>query len=181
MIFDTLFIFISTLSAIRCLLSAIRCPQSTVYSPPSTVYQTSKTKLPFLARNFPSCQKGSTNYDKLYKTNPITKRTKMNTSAVLTKEYENKRFCRRAENKPKQTQSTTEMHPLILLLFANPPIDYCVLSPIISRAISATFSDALPLANGCTRSKSSLLTLISRSLLPKSLTHFPKIGSIEPK
>jgi hypothetical protein len=54
---------------------------------------------------YPSCQKGSTNFDKLYKTNPIGWRPKMNASAVLTKGYENKRLRSRAENKPKQTQS----------------------------------------------------------------------------
>ncbi len=36
---------------------------------------------------------------------PNYKKAKMNVNKVLTKEYENKRFCRRAENKPKQTQS----------------------------------------------------------------------------
>ena len=49
---------------------------------------------------------------KLCKTNPITKRPKMNINKVLTKDYENIRLHSRAENKPntnpnkpKQTQS----------------------------------------------------------------------------
>jgi hypothetical protein len=113
LIFDILFIFIST-------LSAIRCPQSTVYSPPSTVCQTSNIELCEIRGTLstvhippstvicpkadPSCLKAATNYDKLCKTNPITKRLKMNVTNVLTKGYENKRLFRRAENKPKQTQ-----------------------------------------------------------------------------
>jgi hypothetical protein len=46
----------------------------------------------------------ATNFDKLCKTNPITKRTKMNVTKVLTKGYENKRLHGRGKNKPKQTQ-----------------------------------------------------------------------------
>ncbi len=53
----------------------------------------------------------STNFDKLCKTNPIIKRLKMNINKVLTKDYENKRLHRRAENKPKQTQLTTRFFP----------------------------------------------------------------------
>ena len=121
MIFDILFIFIST-------LSAIRCPQSTVYSPPSTAHQTSNPQIhtsflkPYLsiiifsldeqralrpllnsvAKKFYEIR--ATNYDKLYKTNPITKRPKMNANKVLTKGYENIHLRRCAENKPNQTQ-----------------------------------------------------------------------------
>ncbi|MHC4559146.1 MAG: hypothetical protein ACYS80_17795 [Planctomycetota bacterium] len=54
--------------------------------------------------NDPSCLKAATNFDKLCKTNPITKRKEMNVNKVLTKDYENKHLFRRAENKPKQTQ-----------------------------------------------------------------------------
>ena len=46
----------------------------------------------------------ATNYDKLYKTNPISEMPKMNVNKVLTRGYENKRLFRCAENKPKQTQ-----------------------------------------------------------------------------
>ena len=42
----------------------------------------------------------ATNFDKLCKTNPITKTSKMNASTVLTKGYENKRPRSREENKP---------------------------------------------------------------------------------
>ena len=42
----------------------------------------------------------ATNYYFLSKTNPITKRDKMNINKVLTKDYENKRLFRRPENKP---------------------------------------------------------------------------------
>jgi hypothetical protein len=52
----------------------------------------------------PSCPKGSTNFDKLCKTNPISEMLKMNASTVLTKGYENKHPRSRAENKPNQTQ-----------------------------------------------------------------------------
>ncbi len=51
-----------------------------------------------------TCPKGATNFDKLSNTNPITEMLKMNVNKVLTKDYENKRLHRRAENKPKQTQ-----------------------------------------------------------------------------
>ena len=48
--------------------------------------------------------KGSTNFNKLFKTNPITKRPKMNINKVLTKGYENIRPRSRGKNKPNQTQ-----------------------------------------------------------------------------
>ncbi len=51
-----------------------------------------------------SCPKGSTNFDKLCKTNPISEMLKMNITKVLTKDYENERLFRCAENKPNQTQ-----------------------------------------------------------------------------
>ncbi len=53
---------------------------------------------------FPSCQKGSTNYDKLCKTNPISGRPKMNITSDKTKDYENERLCRRAKNKANLSQ-----------------------------------------------------------------------------
>ncbi len=54
-------------------------------------------------KTYPKAPKGATNYDKLCKTNPITKRLNMNITKVLTKDYGNKRLFRRAKNKPKQT------------------------------------------------------------------------------
>ena len=61
----------------------------------------------------------------------------MNVTKVLTKDYENKRLFSRAENKPNQTQFQPKAALISLLLYSFIPF----ISPIISRAISATLSD----------------------------------------
>jgi hypothetical protein len=61
-----------------------------------------------VAKKFHEIQ--ATNFDTLCKTNPITKTSKINASAVLTKGYENKRPRRRGENKPKQTQFQRQIY-----------------------------------------------------------------------
>jgi hypothetical protein len=47
-----------------------------------------------------NCRENSTNHPFLFKTNPISEKTKMNVSAVKTNGYENNRLRRRGQNKP---------------------------------------------------------------------------------
>ena len=108
MLFDILFIFIST-------LSAKRCPQSTVYSPPSTVYQTSnlQTLKPILRSNPrlrgdpDNSRYGGTHpiQNKLYTQNKpnLGKDGNAPTSLLLTTN-DQRLATREAQNKPKQTQ-----------------------------------------------------------------------------
>ena len=77
-------------------------PQHPTYSPipPLSAPDIIGPTRPHLCNFYPSCPKGSTNYDKFCKTNPITKRNKININAVLTKGYENEKLRRRGKNKP---------------------------------------------------------------------------------
>ena len=90
-----LFIFISTLSSDFRLLPSVFCPLSSVICPLSSDI----------------CPKGSTNFDKLSKTNPITKRLKMNISKVLTKGYGNSPLAVRTKNKPNSNPNKPNSNP----------------------------------------------------------------------
>ena len=74
-----------------------------------------------------SCQKGSTNYDKIYKTNPITKRLKMNVSSLLLTTNDQRLATREAQNKPKQTQFSSSEAPPIKKAAENIPSSLSIL------------------------------------------------------
>jgi flagellin len=65
----------------------------------------------------------ATNYVKLCKTNPITKRSKMNVTKVLTRGYKNERLFRRAENKPNSVPYLNALTPIFL---THPPDFSCL-------------------------------------------------------
>ena len=87
-IFDILFIFISTLSSAFRPLPSVFCPLSSVICPLSSDI----------------CPKGSTNFDKLCKTNPICGKDGNAPTSLLLTTNDQRLATREAQNKPKQTQ-----------------------------------------------------------------------------
>jgi hypothetical protein len=59
-----------------------------------------------------NCRENSTNHPVLFKTNPISEKTKMNISAFYTNGYENNRLRRHSENKPNSNPNKPNTKPI---------------------------------------------------------------------